>query len=234
MPSPSGLAPRRPRSTVAIAPRPSGRGATATVRRPTAAAAGEPAVRVLRSRRRRSPLGAEVSHQTLDVPSGAWAIEEEAGNYTSWRYAVAYECGARCAGRAVVAAHDEHAGAARHDAQGPPRAHRVHVALRECRRAPLLPWPAACGECPRPRRRRARAAGADARLSPSESWDTWWVVRGAAGGAARVRARASASCGALRVLSGGCAGEMVARLQRTMRMLADDADVSAARFRPVR
>ncbi|CAG5024982.1 unnamed protein product [Parnassius apollo] len=32
----------------------------------------------------------------------SWTVEEEAGNYTWWRYSVSYTCGARCSGRADV------------------------------------------------------------------------------------------------------------------------------------
>ncbi|CAB3223461.1 unnamed protein product [Arctia plantaginis] len=87
-------------------------------------------------------LLADFSHQ----PNiGSWSVVEDDSNYTTWRYAVTYECGSRCAGRAAVEAHDEppratpeHGAAARH--------HRVHVQLRACTTLPLLPWPVFCDE----------------------------------------------------------------------------------------
>ncbi|XP_046959750.1 uncharacterized protein LOC124529863 [Vanessa cardui] len=64
--------------------------------------------------------------------TGSWGVEEEMNNYTSWRYVVSYECGARCAGRVELSAHDDAS------------QHRVQVRDAWCSKLPLLPWPQIC------------------------------------------------------------------------------------------
>ncbi|XP_050346232.1 uncharacterized protein LOC126770742 isoform X2 [Nymphalis io] len=64
--------------------------------------------------------------------TGSWGVEEEMNNYTSWRYVVSYECGARCAGRVELSAHDDAS------------QHRVQVRDTWCSKLPLLPWPQMC------------------------------------------------------------------------------------------
>ncbi|CAH0719730.1 unnamed protein product, partial [Brenthis ino] len=63
--------------------------------------------------------------------SGSWWIEDEWNNYTMWRYAVGYECGERCAGRATL---EHRAGAA----------HRLLLSDQRCQHLPWLPWPSFC------------------------------------------------------------------------------------------
>ncbi|XP_026489811.2 uncharacterized protein LOC113396187 [Vanessa tameamea] len=64
--------------------------------------------------------------------TGSWGVEEEMNNYTSWRYVVSYECGARCTGRVELSAHDDAS------------QHRVRVHDTRCSKLPLLPWPQTC------------------------------------------------------------------------------------------
>ncbi|CAK1595658.1 unnamed protein product [Parnassius mnemosyne] len=114
----------------------------------------------------------------------SWMVEEEAGNYTWWRYSVSYTCGARCTGRAAVwhAAGDAAGGAAgdtpRH---GAAPAHRVRVLDSRCTRLPLLPWPQLCEE---------------------SEVETLIVER--VGGGARLEERARGACGALAAAAARC------------------------------
>ncbi|XP_075973091.1 uncharacterized protein LOC142974563 [Anticarsia gemmatalis] len=117
---------------------------------------------------------------------GSWTVLEDRSNYTTWRYSVAYECGARCAGRGRVEAHDWHASDA--PAHGAAAAHRVTVRLRACAPPPLLPWPFFCDET-----------------------ETVSAVRREAAGA-RLAVRAWAECSALAALSGACGARLRAQL----------------------
>ncbi|CAF4953572.1 unnamed protein product [Pieris macdunnoughi] len=60
---------------------------------------------------------------------GAWRLEREASNYTTWTYAVRYECGPRCEGDVELSAHDERA----------PLVHSLVLKDERCTRLPLLP-----------------------------------------------------------------------------------------------
>ncbi|XP_049869225.1 uncharacterized protein LOC126368988 [Pectinophora gossypiella] len=131
------------------------------------------------------------AHARLYPQLGEWTVEEESGNYSAWRYSVAYRCGARCAGRAAVLALDEHAAAPRH---APPPRYRVLVAHRSCTHVPLLGWPLFC-----------------------EWWETETVVEEGAGGA-QLWERAAGSCGALQRMR-GCAARLRAQRDDHLRRL---------------
>ncbi|KAG6442313.1 uncharacterized protein LOC115452062 isoform X2 [Manduca sexta] len=119
---------------------------------------------------------------------GAWSLEHEANNYTSWRYTVSYECGERCAGRAYVEAHEPVSGTPQHGAHA--AEHLVRVRDQRCRRPPVLPWPTFCEEID-------------------------WVARvqGSAAGS-RVEEEGTAWCSALRVLTGACGHALQEQLER--------------------
>lgn len=67
-------------------------------------------------------------------------MEEERGNYSTWRYRVEWACGARCRGEARVAAEARGEGAG-----GAALRHRVVLHVRTCSSG-ALPWRAVCGE----------------------------------------------------------------------------------------
>ncbi|KAJ0176896.1 hypothetical protein K1T71_006905 [Dendrolimus kikuchii] len=123
--------------------------------------------------------------------TGGWALEADRANYTSWRYEVRYECGARCEGRAQVQAHDDHpAGAAPRHGHGHAAAHHIAVTRRECFHLPLLLWPTFCDEM-----------------------ESVLVVRAQTGGAvAEVEARAR--CGLVAAAAGQCARALLERTER--------------------
>ncbi|KAJ2939244.1 hypothetical protein O0L34_g8556 [Tuta absoluta] len=121
------------------------------------------------------------THLLLYPHLGEWSVEEESGNFTAWRYAVSYACGARCSGRARVLALDRHAP----DVPAPSE-HLVLVAHRACTRPPLPLWPETC-----------------------EEWETETVIVSDGARGSVVRERARASCPALRrLLPGSCAGRL--------------------------
>ncbi|XP_052757157.1 uncharacterized protein LOC128202102 isoform X2 [Galleria mellonella] len=138
---------------------------------------------------------------------GAWSVEQEFSNYTSWRYTVTYECGARCSARATVEAHDESqpARAPQHGSGGGGGggdAHRVRVRHSYCTSLPMLPWPQLCGEI-----------------------DTETLVTSGAGGrGARLREHASARCvgaaaaAAAAALLTGCGDERGLRARRRLHL----------------
>ncbi|XP_068632089.1 uncharacterized protein [Battus philenor] len=143
------------------------------------------------------------AHPRLDPHIGAWTVEEEAGNYTWWRYAVRYACGARCEGRAVL----QHevgappgAGGRRSPRHGPADEHRLLLADSRCTRLPLLPWPWFCDDTEVETSIEAGAGGG-------------------AGGGARLRERARGSCGALHALLGRC--DLRERRARWLRALQE-------------
>ncbi|CAH2226520.1 jg10817 [Pararge aegeria aegeria] len=74
------------------------------------------------------------------ILTGPWQVEEESNNNTCWRYAVAYECGALCVGRATVAACDANARLS----HGASDRHRVQFSDRRCWGLPALSWPRLC------------------------------------------------------------------------------------------
>ncbi|CAG9786411.1 unnamed protein product [Diatraea saccharalis] len=88
-------------------------------------------------------LLADISANTHPIP-GSWSLEEESGNYSMWRYAVSYVCGARCVGHVWVEAHEVAGGGPRHGLSAP--MHRVTVRRLHCTALPLLPWPSLCDE----------------------------------------------------------------------------------------
>ncbi|CAH2080315.1 unnamed protein product, partial [Iphiclides podalirius] len=83
----------------------------------------------------------------------SWSVEEESGNYTSWRYSVSYSCGERCVGRVEVWHGEEGAGA------GGGR-HLLRVVDERCSHLPLLPFPRFCAEGPMGARLAESARGA--------------------------------------------------------------------------
>ncbi|XP_038211893.1 uncharacterized protein LOC119832302 [Zerene cesonia] len=125
----------------------------------------------------------------------SWSIEEESGNFTSWRYVASYSCGSRCAGRAAVSAHDERAPAAPGAALAPlahdeASAHRLYLHDVHCTRLPFIFWPQFCEEIEVESEIRSAAGAAGA--------------AGAARGS-RLAERARSWCGALQLLVGRCA-----------------------------
>ncbi|KAL0892606.1 hypothetical protein ABMA27_014335 [Loxostege sticticalis] len=150
-------------------------------------------------------LLADVSTHTL-IPA-SWSLEEEAGNYTMWRYAVSYACGARCAGRASVSAHERRA----RPQHGAATEHQVRVRRRHCRTLPLMPWPQLCDEI-----------------------ETEWLVTGTgdANGGARLEEVALARCDAWAALLAACPAARDLRLQREaqLRRLRDMLAGRAARL----
>ncbi|XP_052740116.1 uncharacterized protein LOC128198480 [Bicyclus anynana] len=112
----------------------------------------------------------------LHAHIGAWRVQREWRDAACWHYAVQYECGARCAGRATVAACD---GDAR--THGASRRHRVRLALRRCWRLPALGWPLLCDHLE-----------TDSLITPLE------------GGGAQLEEQASARCGVLATVAGRC------------------------------
>ncbi|XP_063381084.1 uncharacterized protein LOC134667580 [Cydia fagiglandana] len=77
--------------------------------------------------------------------SSSWKLESQWSNYTSWRYSLSFSCGARCAGAALVRAHDEYAAGPAHGAASAHQ-HRGDFTIHTCRKLPLLFWPDFCEE----------------------------------------------------------------------------------------
>ncbi|XP_041978223.1 uncharacterized protein LOC121732420 [Aricia agestis] len=119
------------------------------------------------------------NYQRADETIGSWWVEEEDGNYSWWRYAAAFECGARCRGRALLQSHALHDAAPQHGAAA---RHTVHLSDRRCRTLPLLPWPTFCDE-----------SEIEMEVRPSGT-----------GAGSRLLRRVRYSCGALSLLLGSC------------------------------
>ncbi|KAJ8730469.1 hypothetical protein PYW07_017507 [Mythimna separata] len=149
---------------------------------------------------------ADVAHHLADFSNQpdvtAWWVESDHSNYTTWSYSVGFSCGARCAGRARVRAHDEHARTPQHGHAA--RRHAVRLWRRACSALPLLPWPQLCDE-----------------LEVSA------VVWGSAAQGAELRQEWSTRCSTLGWLSGACARGLQARHDASLLRLQAQHDQRA-------
>ncbi|VVC95452.1 unnamed protein product [Leptidea sinapis] len=83
-------------------------------------------------------------NSVLCICSRSWSVAEDWSNYSTWRYTVRYECGARCGGQAEVT--HRRGGDSEAPSHSHSRVHRLLVHIKQCSRLPLLSWPQYCEE----------------------------------------------------------------------------------------